>query len=377
MKAYYIDISGTVPGYDIALCEAMTKHCDDNLSVHMFCPLYTEKTNCRLTKLINLVPFKYRTKTHPLKRYVKAIELFLNYFLITVVSAIKRPDVIHLQWLPLIEYTTIEARILHILKYVSGAKLVLTIHNIHPHDISEDNKAKYESNFKKVAENIDYFITHTLSSKEDVIRVYNLDAESIYVIHHGVFVPKEVPQKQKSDKLVFLLFGVQSAYKGADLLVDAIRQLTKKDRERIQVVIAGKTDETLYERCKTEAEALGIRWINHFVDESSLYQLISNSDVVVFPYRKISQSGALLLTLYFNKMMILSDLPSFMETVGALPDYCFFSNGDSTSLSNRISMLLDGGFDKDNISKILSELKQQYSWDNAAQKTILMYKNIE
>jgi hypothetical protein len=66
-----------------------------------------------------------------------------------------------------------------------------------------------------------------------------------------------------------------------------------------------------------------------------------------------------------------------METVGALPDYCFFSNGDSTSLSNRISMLLDGGFDKDNISKILSELKQQYSWDNAAQKTILMYKNIE
>lgn len=62
------------------------------------------------------------------------------------------------------------------------------------------------------------------------------------------------------------------------------------------------------------------QWMPYFVAEQKLDYEINESDVIILPYRSISQSGVLLLSLYFKKPIITSDLPSFKETLKGYRD---------------------------------------------------------
>ncbi|MFK2235280.1 hypothetical protein ACIXMR_13945 [Bacteroides fragilis] len=56
-------------------------------------------------------------------------------------------------------------------------------------------------------------------------------------------------------------------------------------------------------------------WTPYFLEETVLHTRIQQADIIVLPYRAISQSGVLLLSIYFEKLVICADLPSFVETL--------------------------------------------------------------
>ena len=122
-----------------------------------------------------------------------------------------------------------------------------------------------------------------------------------------------------------------------------------------------------------------ITWKASFLSDEELYQETNAADLIVLPYRAISQSGVLLLSIYFGILIVCSDLPSFKETMqgeedDSLDNDLFFKNEDADSLRGLIVRYIDGKIDEETVRKRVNHLKSLYSWQSAAKATIKVYK---
>ena len=373
MKKYYIeDISGKVENYDLALYDAIKKEAND-ASVKFFAPGYG---------LLSLIPKRWQHSNDIIKRLVKVAEGLLNYAYTCIKVACDKPDVLHLQWLPFMEVVGWEIPILKFIKCISPkTRLVLTIHNIYPHNMSSERKKAYNARFRKASSLFDDFIVHTKISKEDVFREFGLRAEKVHVCCHGVFEPKGVTislEYRKDGKLHILQFGGQSFYKGTDLLVDAVCGLDDERKKRIETHIVGGISQSFLTELKAKDIDSIITWKAYFLTDEELYQEINAADLIVLPYRNISQSGVLLLSIFFGKLIICSDLPSFKETMqggegDGLDDCLFFKSEEANSLRELLKKYIDGSIDEEAVRKRIMHLKSQYSWQSAAKATMKVY----
>lgn len=373
---YYIeDISGKVEKYDEALFYAMAS--------------VTSKRSVVLKYpgkgLITLVPRKFKNSTNIIKRLTKVVESLLNYILTIAKVSYKNPDVLHLQWLPFIEFNGWEIPILKWIKKLSPqTRLVLTVHNIYPHNMSKEAKLSYNKRFRKASSFFDAFIVHTEISKQDVVHEFGIAPNRVNVCCHGVFEPDGLnlnTECRKDGKLHILQFGGQSFYKGTDLLVDAICGLDELHKSKIEIHIVGGISRSFLEELKVKDKESIINWKAYFLDDDELYKEINDSDIVILPYRAISQSGVLLLSIFFGKLIICSNLPSFVETMrgedgDGLDDSIFFNNEDVESLRNLLVRYIDMNVDEGAVRDRVQKLKKLYSWESAAKSTLDVYKKI-
>ena len=381
MKVFVVDISGKVVNYDIALCEALADSNQAGVSLEFFCPLYEEHPHCKTSRLLNLIPHKYKTSLSLWKRMIKMIELFLNYHIILLHVLFRRPDIIHFQWFPLLEKSSFECYMVKILKWISPrTKTVLTIHNIFPHESSPKQIQQYSQRFGILSETIDSFIVHTEKSKEDVCSFFGLERNRVFVIHHGIFVPnnyKPSVNDTNSGTLTFIMYGNLSYYKGVDVFIEAIKLLPQEYRAKMKAVIAGNIqDDKLRYIPKEFFEELNIDWHPYFLPEKELYERIDDANVIVLPYRQISQSGVLLLALYFRRLIVTSDLPSFKETLQGFSDDMFFESENPQSLANLMMKYIDGKVDCKKQIDVIENLNAAYSWEKAADKTYRVYNSL-
>ena len=374
MKKYLIiDITGRVELYDQALAEALEAASDEDEKVELLLPR---------KGLISLIPKKYQNSENAIKRAIKVGEAILNYLYLILRLVSCRIDVIHLQWLPFMEINAWENVLLAIMRKVSPqTRYVLTIHNVYPHNMNEEEKKAYNCRFRKACTYLDAFIVHTRISKEEVVREFKLPDEKIAVCCHGVFVPKDVKVKKESPrcgKYRILQFGTQSYYKGTDVLVDAVCEMPQEYKGKIETRIVGGIKPAFLEEMKAKDKDGSILWKPYFLDDKELYEEINNCDIVALPYRAISQSGVLLLAIYFEKNIICSDLPSFIETMRGqesedLDESLFFKSEAPDSLRRLIMDYVDNHIDEKAIRKRIQHLKSLYSWQRAAESTLTIY----
>ena len=368
---YLVDISGKVDRYDRALYKALH---DVDERVRLLVPT---------SGLLSLVPNKFRDNDILIKRLVKALEGLCNYMYLMLLLAIKHPIVLHLQWLPFMEVCGWEILFLKCMKRLSPCtKLILTIHNLYPHNMSEESKVGYNDRFRTACSYIDGFIVHTETSKKDVCTEFGIEESRIRVCCHGVFVPeKMIHEKKNRENGIFhiLQFGGHSHYKGTDLLVDAVCGMEQSAWEKMEVRIVGRIKDSFLSELKEKDKSNFIIWKPYFLDDLALYEEIANSDLIVLPYRMISQSGVLLLSIYFGKLIICSDLPSFKETMrgdagDSLDDVLFFRTEDAESLRSLIAKYINNVVDVHPIYERIAYLKDLYSWESAAKATKRFYE---
>lgn len=381
MKAFIVDISGKVILYDMALCEAISQEKGQKVDIEYFAPLYKEKPCCKTTRLLNLVPLKYKNGEYLWKRAVKLIELVFNYIILLFRVAWSKPDVIHFQWFPLLEVCSGEHLAVKVMRMLSKRmKMVLTIHNVYPHTFSEDKKAQYAERFQKIKKQMDAFIVHTEETRKEVVNDFGIENERVNVVHHGIFAPNNyIPKENKvrGNELNFIMYGNLTDYKGVDIFVDAISKLPEAYKKKVRGVIAGEMqNKELCNKLQEDSKALNIEWYPYFLPEQELNERIDDANVIVLPYKQISQSGVLLLALYFRRFIITSDLPTFKETLHGFTDDMFFESENSDSLTKLMMKYVDGKIDTEKQMKIIEHLNEQYSWSLAAEKTVVAYKKL-
>lgn len=380
MNIYIVDISGRVVNYDLSLYRAI-KDISKNDKVTLFvadCPKMCSDINIKCLR--SFVPQKLKTSEILLKKTLKAVETIINYLYVALRVLTSKPDVLHFQWLPFLEVCSIERPIIKMIRLFSPkTEVVLTIHNLYPHDYSESKKDNYKNRFVKIKSLFDLFIVHTNKSRDEVVENFGVEEELIRVVHHGVFTPELMKYRRNINdgRLRIISYGHQDPYKGTDLIIDAISSLSEKQKHKVHLSIEGRIQSDYYVQLKKKGEGLDITWKPYFIDDDTLYQDIIDSDVIVVPYRAITQSGVLLLALNFDKIIICSDLPAFQETLVDYPKELFFESDNSDSLRNVIEKLLNESIDRNKAIGTIKKLRFEYSWEEAAKKTIKAYSDIK
>lgn len=380
MIVYLIDISGRVINYDLALYKSIMANTSNDDIELLLADVPNDSGDDQVKSLIRFVPSKYKSSENVIKRLLKALEAVVNYFYILFICIFKRPDIIHFQWLPFSEICSLEIPILKMYKlFLSKSKIILTIHNVYPHNFSEEQKSRYKKRFIRLSKMFDGFIVHTKESQKEVKNNFLIDEEKISIVHHGIFEPDLTGVKdneKKSRKYRIISYGHQDPYKGTDLLLDAIQLLPPEYKEKVELSILGRGQQSYTDLLKEKGKGLTIEWKLFFVDDKTMYQDITDADAIVLPYRNISQSGVLLLALYFNKPIICSDLPPFIETLEGYPKELFFTNGSSESLKEVIMRQIDKPIDEEILKISLNKMRSKYSWNESGKLTLEVYKKI-
>lgn len=373
MKVAIIDIKRNTPKYDLFLTDALMQNSE--IDITLFIPSPDDGYfHCRTYSL----PQFFKGPANNVSNIVKGLNVITNYFLLLWILLRGRYDVVHFQWLALLEKSSIESFFIKIIS--KRSKIVFTAHNLYPHsiDIARDSKGAiyYKKNFLRIDKYISQYIVHTEKSKDDLSSEYYIDKKRISVCIHGIFTPEKITKTAERDdnRLRICMFGSQNVYKGTDLLVSAISKLTESYRDRIRVTIAGLSSDYRDSEWPLIAKKLGVVWEDKLLSEEELDSLIRNSDILVFPYRIISQSGALLLALSYCKPIIASDLPQFKETLDGFPDDAFFKSEDVDSLKSLLIKYIDERVDYTPQLNAIKSLLEKYSWSGSAKQTILTYK---
>ena len=256
--------------------------------------------------------FSYRKDMNPL---VKIISYLFSVLKLVAILKFVRPDVLHIQWW---KQWNLDYFFLSIYKKFAS-QIVFTAHNLVPHNSGESMKTKCMKYYDKV----DKIIVHDNNSKNELIKDFHVKEDKIAVIAHGILefnvnkdevisIMDDISAKYSlKDKLVFASMGGQSPYKGTDLICDAyLNSEFLKNNDNVFIIIAGKGNIATPERF----EVYNNVWIaNYSLSDSEFQAIMRLTDVMLLPYRKISQSGVLLTT-------IQNQIPFAVTPMGGLPE---------------------------------------------------------
>jgi len=317
-----MDLWATVPYYTAYLSRALLAEYVD-LTVGSI-SYYLDRT-CFSSRGIKLDPGlldvvgKFRLPRLP-RRVLKLLESVLNLSALTVRFLISPPDVIHVQFLPmLMSPLPIDLWFIK-LCHRRGSKIVLTVHDLLPHDTGETHKQTFHDLYHLV----DGIICHSDSIRTRLQAEFSVPEEKIFVIPHGPFfydllatAPEETLRNfdLERGKLLVLWQGIIFPYKGIDLLLDAWQQVEANNVDACLLIVGTGAPE-FAEQIREQISRLGLKHVKlhlRFISTEELVALYRAADIVVYPYRAITTSGALATGLALGKTIIATDLTVFRE----------------------------------------------------------------
>lgn len=261
-----------------------------------------------------------------------------------------------------------------VLAYFFEQKKVVTLH-----DIESFHKGRSKLVQNLCLKLIDGIIVHNQFSKREFEKKFKFQGP-ISIIPHGNYLPFVKMQKLNisSKKINILFFGQIKEVKGIDVLLDAMQKVVKKSNQ-YHLTIAGRPWKTDVKHYEQKINEMGLT--NHittnfkYIKDKNLDQLFKEASIIVMPYKKIYQSGVLLLSLSYGRTVITSDLPSFKELISDGKNGFLFETGNSTSLSNCIlklnhELILNATKN----SKIL--ISNDYDWIKIGCKTLKFYQTL-
>lgn len=257
--------------------------------------------------------------------------------LLTALS--RRADILHVHWLERAFWGRSQAKILPqvfwsvltilILK-ARGTRFVWTAHDPVPHDMAENRKL--QAGFYRVlwrlyrrllVGSLNGVILLTETHLPVLRREYPCLATVPHVVtphphYRGIYPNSISPADARNrlelpaDALVFAFVGKIRPYKNVDGL---LRAFLEYQDPRARLLIAGEADTGAYgheleQLAKSDAR---VKFVPSFVPDDQLQLYLNASNIVVFPFREVTNSGSVLLALSFDRPVAVVDAPVFRE----------------------------------------------------------------
>ncbi|MEM7045591.1 MAG: glycosyltransferase [Pseudomonadota bacterium] len=224
----------------------------------------------------------------------------------------------------------------------AGGRLIWTKHNLRPHDFVHADLAEDIS--AVVASLAEAAIVHSPAAIHAVSEHYGIDPKRFSLQIHGNYRKHYPPIARAAarqrlgldpDRRCLLLFGRITAYKGGDLLIQALHDL---DDPSIHLLVAGKQP---FERLDIpERLQERVTVIDRFVEDDEVADVVAAADAVALPYREILTSGTLFLAMGAERPVVLPRLPTLLEAANG--DMAFsYRPGDATSLTSALRDFVD------------------------------------
>ncbi len=347
---YMMDLLATVPYYTAYLSQALQKI---GLPVRVGSISYYLDKDCFRSRGIQLRPGclnvvgRFPRLPRVVRRVGKLLETIANHLALAFRFTFRPPAILHVQYLPMLRSRFPIDLWLVRMTQRRGAKLVLTVHDLLPHDTADQFRTKFHQLYAIA----DELICHSGHIRQRLIDEFDIDAERIHVIPHGPFfydLPLAADQGRLapgivSGRRIVLWQGIIFPYKGLDLLLEAWAAVEAQTPDATLLVMGTGSPELLAE-VHGQVKRLGLQHVVldlRFTSAEELVAAYRAADVVVYPYRAITTSGALATGLALGKAMVTSDLPVFRELLTDGTDALLVNPADAGMLTGAIVKLLE------------------------------------
>jgi glycosyltransferase involved in cell wall biosynthesis len=381
-----MDLWATVPYYTAYLSKALLQEDVDltvgSITYYLDPKCFSSrgiKTNPGLLDIVG----KFNLPRGP-RRILKLCEAMLNLSALAIRFLISPPDVIHVQYLPMLKWRLpLDFWFLEFCRK-RGSKIVLTVHDLLPHDTAET----YKRTFHNLYCMVDAIICHSDHIKARLDAEFSVPPEKVSVIPHGPFF-YDLPDANnqitlrslgiEQDKVLVLWQGIIFPYKGVDLLLDAWQRVEARD-ESACLIIAGTGAPELLEQIRNQVHQLGLKRVHlhfRFITTEELVALYRAANIVVYPYRAITTSGALATGLALGKVIIASDLPVFKELLKSRENALLVNSQNSIELADGLVELMQDQDLRARLAASVCEMRfGDKSWLSIAKKTMLVYQSL-
>lgn len=296
-----------------------------------------------------------------------------------------RVRIAHFQWfkVPFIDWLgLVLLRLAH-----PSLKIVHTVHNVLPHDSGQSRMRGY----RRLYHTVDALIVHTEATKNEIVETFGVAPAKIRVIPHGLLeITNPSPKKtdtaavqtllQGATRIVTIL-GMISPYKGHDRAIRAWTRSSLLRNPGWRLIIAGRGSPSYVEELeRISGGCPNIRILNRFLDDEEFLELARRSHLALFPYRKISQSGALLSQIHFSTPFVAADVGGLADPLKIAEVGWKISDSD---LEEGLKTLLDELGEND--APLLSRsrnlagwraITEHYSWPSIGRQTSQLYESL-
>lgn len=381
MKTWIVDLTGRSVPYDSHLVESLRRA---GASVDFWVSADVDRLPSQPVRSPLLRVGDLISRDRPrLRKVVKATEHVINLIHLMAACARERPDIVHIQWMPLLEVVPWIAQGVVRAIQSMGVPVVYTVHNVLPHDTGD----RHREAFRSIYETADVLVCHTSGARQTLINDFGIVPSKIRVLPHGPLgasewsgtstearralgVPVETP--------LVGLFGGLRPYKGIPFLLEAWEHVHRECPEARLVLAGSGTDEYehhLREQIQHANLGSSVECRFYYVPDSELDQLVQACDVLVYPYRSITQSGALMKGMQSEAAIVATNVGGLGEILthgetGLLVDY-----GDVEGLSESILDVLRDSERRREIAAAANRLvRTELSWESIAVGTRNAYE---
>lgn len=267
-----------------------------------------------------------------------------------------------------------------------GLKVVVTAHDVQ----SFVERLSVPWMVERAYRAADRVIAQSKVSEKEIKAVLRGSAEKLDVIPHGNYLHAvgDAPSREearadlglRAGGRVLLFFGQIKEVKGLDVLLRAMPGVIGAYPDAT-LVIAGKEwkdDFARYERMMGE---LGIRdsCVAHvrYIPDAEVSRYYAAADAVVLPYRRIYQSGVLLMAMSYAKPVVVSDVAGMTEVVSDGDNGYVFGSGDARSLADKLVEALS---DVEGLRRTgqrgLAYVRENHDWERIGRRTAASYRSV-
>jgi glycosyltransferase involved in cell wall biosynthesis len=379
VQVVVLDALAVVPYYVGHLCAALASA--GNMRVWPATITYHHDPECfshlGLRPDPGLVNFAWRAPAL-LRRPAKLAEYLLNLAALLIRFAIRRPDVLHVQFLPLLRWACpLERWFLRAVRAL-GVTIVYTVHNLLPQDTGGRRRETYRRVYQSAAR----LVCHDEETARRLAAEFGIPGHRIAVIPHGpLFEEDGAPAPGvvrarlglPSDGCVFLWHGILRPYKGVSFLLRAWREVCAR-YPHARLVIAGSGDPSLARQVIHETAELdlggSVRLDLRFLSRRELSDYFAAADVLVYPYQEITTSGALMTGLVRGKAVVATQLPAFEQMLAGGENALLVPCGDVSALADALCRLAASAGLRSRLARNLQAAQARLPrWDDIALRT--------
>lgn len=366
---------GGMDYYDFGLCRGL-------LAAGCHVSLYTcDETENPAIPGLNFRPFYQRIYGHG-NRWLRGLRYVRSTFTALKNAVASGETICHFHFFD----DLIAELIVMTMAKLFARSIVITVHDVDSLAGQVPGKRRITGWIYRFADRI---VVHNNVSRQE-LETLGVPPAKISVIPHGNYLNnmhKAPPTAEARHTLgidtssrVILFFGQIKDAKGLDLLIRALPVVAREVPE-VVLLIAGRPWKTEFARYDTLIDELRVRAKCRlhigFVPDNEVADYYAAADVVALPYRRIYQSGVILLAMSYGKAVVASDLPGMSEIIEDGNDGYLFLRESKDALAAALIRALQNDKEREEIGKrALEYVTQHHDWNHVGAMTTQLYLSL-